>query len=492
MRFSSPVFGLLAAISTTALAFDAPDGQPDTALTAGPAPKAILRKPDQEWEHVVKGADLLQPGRRRLAGDLAKYVLRAQKADPAQLGVDTVKQYSGYLDDNDQDKHLFYWFFESRNNPAKDPVVLWLNGGPGCSSISNGLFDELGPAKIPNPDLKPVRNPNSWNNNASVIFLDQPVNTGYSYSSKTVSTTAAAAKDVYALLTLFFHQFPQYSKQDFHISGESYAGHYIPIIAQEIMAHKNRNINIKSALIGNGITDPLTQYRFYRPMACGEGGYPAVLSESDCREMDNILPRCESSIQACYDTDQKKTCADATNYCNDGMFGIFDRSNRNVYDLRKKSGEGAPSYSDQFLNQPKVREALGAEVDRFDSCNGTVNGDFVTAGDWMKPIHRSIPGLLAQKLPILIYAGDADFICNWLGNRAWTRALEWPGRDAFNNATDKPLRRPGADADYGKFRTASNFTFMQIFGAGHMVPADQPEASLDFMNRWIRGEWFSR
>ncbi|MCQ6513304.1 S10 family peptidase, partial [Vibrio parahaemolyticus] len=76
-----------------------------------------------------------------------------------------------------------------------------------------------------------VNNPESWNNNASVIFLDQPVNVGYSYSGGSVSNTVAAGKDIYALLTLFFHQFPEYAKQDFHIAGESYAGHYIPVFA---------------------------------------------------------------------------------------------------------------------------------------------------------------------------------------------------------------------------------------------------------------------
>src|SRR5271154_4615180 len=103
-------------------------------------------------------------------------------------------------------------FFESRNDPQNDPVVLWLNGGPGCSSLT-GLFLELGPASI-DENLKLVHNPYSWNANASVIFLDQPVNVGFSYSGSSVTNTIAAGKDVYALLTLFFKQFPEYATQD--------------------------------------------------------------------------------------------------------------------------------------------------------------------------------------------------------------------------------------------------------------------------------------
>lgn len=368
-------------------------------------------------------------------------------------------------------------------------MVLWLNGGPGCSSMV-GLFKELGPSSIPNSDLKPVRNPHAWNN-ASVIFLDQPVNTGFSYSSRDVPTTAAASKDVYALLTLFFHQFPQYAKQDFHIAGESYAGHYIPIFAQEILAHEGRNINLKSALVGNGLTDPLTQYRHYRPMACGEGGYPSVLGEADCRAMDDALPRCQSLIEACYDAGDAGKCATATHYCNSELMGRYRRSGRDVYDIRRRSGEEPAEYLGDFLNEAHVNEALGAEVDRFSQCNGRTNGRFVSAGDWMLPAHRAVPGLLAQ-MPVLVYAGDADYICNWLGNRAWTDALEWPGRDAFARAVPAALRSPAGGDDYGYIKTARGFAFVRVRQAGHMVPAGQPEASLDLFNRWIGGEWSGR
>jgi cathepsin A (carboxypeptidase C) len=82
---------------------------------------------------------------------------------------------------------------------------------------------ELGPASV-NAKIHTVENPYSWNANASIIFLDQPVNVGYSYSGGSVSNTHAAGKDVYAFLTLFFDKFPEYAKQDFHIAGESYAG----------------------------------------------------------------------------------------------------------------------------------------------------------------------------------------------------------------------------------------------------------------------------
>ena len=387
-------------------------------------------------------------------------------------------------------------FFESRNDPENDPVVLWLNGGPGCSSLT-GLFLELGPASI-DKNLKIIDNPYSWNNNASVIFLDQPVNVGYSYSGGSVSDTVAAGKDVYALLSLFFKQFPEYATQDFHIAGESYAGHYIPVFASEILAHKKRNINLQSVLIGNGLTDALNQYEYYQPMACGEGGYPAVLDESSCQSMENALPRCLSMIESCYSSESVWSCVPASIYCNNALLGPYQRTGQNVYDVRGKCEDSSNlcyselGYISEWLNKESVREALGAEVDGYDSCNMDINRNFLFHGDWMKPFHRLVPGLLEQ-IPVLIYAGDADFICNWLGNKAWSDALEWPGHKDYASASMEDLKISDGDNKgdkFGQVKSSGNFTFMRIYGAGHMVPLDQPEAGVEFLNRWIQGEWF--
>jgi cathepsin A (carboxypeptidase C) len=371
-------------------------------------------------------------------------------------------------------------------------VVLWLNGGPGCSSLM-GLFMELGPGAI-TKDGKVKYNDFSWNSNASVIFIDQPVNVGYSYSSGSVSNTVAAGKDIYALLTLFFKQFPEYSEQSFHISGESYAGHYIPVFASEILSHKKRNINLQSVLIGNGLTDGLTQYEYYRPMACGEGGWPAVLDESSCASMDNAYPRCASLIENCYNSESVWSCVPASIYCNNAMIGPYQRTGQNVYDVRRPCGDNSLCYDEidwisSFLNKKEVMKAVGAEVNSYDSCNFDINRNFLLQGDWMKPYHRVVPGLLEQ-IPVLVYAGDADYICNWLGNKAWTEALEWPGQKDYVKADTKDLLLGGDGKKIGEVKSSGNFTFMRLHAGGHMVPYDQPEASSDMVKRWLAGEFW--
>jgi cathepsin A (carboxypeptidase C) len=410
--------------------------------------------------------------------------------DPSKLGVDTVQQYSGYLEVADEDKHFFFWAFESRNDPKNDPVVLWLNGGPGCSSLT-GLFFELGPASI-DANLEPKRNDFSWNSNATVIFLDQPVNTGFSYSSGSVSDTVSAGKDAYAFLSLFFQQFPEYKDLAFHIAGESYAGHYVPVFADTILKHEDRGFNLTSVLIGNGLTDPLRQYDYYQPMACGEGGAPSVLEPQECESMLNAQSRCDSLIKACYDSQSAWTCVPATVYCNNVMMGPYQRTGRNVYDIREDCEGGNLCYPqldviDKYLNLPEVKAAVGAEIETYQGCNFDVNRNFVFSGDWMKPYYTSVSNLLEQDVPVLVYAGDKDFICNWLGNEAWSLELEWSGGSEFAGTELEPWTVGGHEA--GQVRNYDIFTFLRVYGAGHMVPFNQPENSLAMLNSWLDGDF---
>lgn len=390
-----------------------------------PPKKVIHKTPDSEWNVITK-MDIFPNHQMR-------------SKDATGLGVDKVKQHVGYLD-VDKNKHFFYWFFESRNDPKKDPIVLWLNGGPGCSSLT-GLFFELGPSSIESDGKSIKYNPYSWNNNASVIFLDQPLNVGYSYGEG-VSDTVAAGKDVYAFLALFFKSFPEYADLDFHIAGESYAGHYIPVFAKEIIDHgsgksaehlpeafssmsvserkdKAPKINLKTILIGNGLTDPLIQYNEYANMACGKGGYEAVLNPTQCEAMDASYPRCASMIQNCYNSGSAWSCVPASLYCNNAMMGPYQKTGRNVYDIRSNCEDTSNlcypqmGWIQKYLNQKSVMKAVGAEVDNYESCNMNINRNFLFNGDWMRPYYLAVPHLLENGIPVLIYAGDADFICKF-------------------------------------------------------------------------------
>lgn len=217
-----------------------------------------------------------------------------------------VKSYSGYADVS-EDEHIFFWFFEARNgDPTTAPLTVWINGGPGSSSMI-GLFQELGPCSI-DADGSVVNNPYSWSNVSNMLFIDQPTQVGFSYSkpipgyvdpnsglivqlpnatcpdyasdwdcgtysyfneSLTANSTPAAAPNMWKTLQGFMGAFPDYSRNGFYFTTESYGGHYAPIFNEYFEQQNAKNISgaheisLKAVLIGNGWYDPLLQYQAY-------------------------------------------------------------------------------------------------------------------------------------------------------------------------------------------------------------------------------------
>jgi len=136
-----------------------------------------------------------------------------------------------------------------------------------------------------------------------------------------------------------------------------------------------------------------------------------------------------------------------------------------------------------FLNNEDNKKALGAEGE-WQSCNFQVNAEFQT--DFVKGYQQFVPDQLEAGINVLIYAGDVDFICNWLGNQAWTLGLEWSGKEGFNKAAANGWTADGKEA--GKLRTYKNFNFLQVYQAGHMVPLDQPAVALEMFNKFLTNE----
>uniref|UniRef100_H2Y6L0 Carboxypeptidase n=1 Tax=Ciona savignyi TaxID=51511 RepID=H2Y6L0_CIOSA len=172
------------------------------------------------------------------------------------------KQYSDYITVGDtNEKRLFYWYMESQSDPATDPLVLWLNGGPGCSSMS-GVLGEIGPFYV-RPNITLGINKYSWNRVVNLLFVDSPAGIGFSKSGVHNCSTGdvQTTRDLFTFLIKFFESFPHLKSHDFWITGESYAGHYIPNLAQWIVQHNTakdfsfQHIKLKGFLIGNPLTN---------------------------------------------------------------------------------------------------------------------------------------------------------------------------------------------------------------------------------------------
>ncbi|KAI8988023.1 Alpha/Beta hydrolase protein [Mycotypha africana] len=311
-------------------------------------------------------------------------------------------QYSGYIDKHDTNDHFYFYFVESKNNPVKDPTVLWLNGGPGCSSMMIGNWINIGPCKVNAFGNDIVPNPYSWNNAANLIFLDQPVETGYSYGDTKIRTTEEAAQDAYAFLQIFFFHFKKYAMGPFHISTFSYGGHFGPSLSAEIIRHNRKikehdrgkkdgdhhesyfhshnskhsndtsshnyittnnaeeliHINFESLMLSNGWTNAAVQFKEFSTFACTAdplakkeniGLYRPFANATTCDSMKQSYKQCKTLLDTCSKNAKaavnttNAACVSAMSYCQSTLGNVVKVTGMNAYDLRKKC-VGDPNY----------------------------------------------------------------------------------------------------------------------------------------------------
>jgi serine carboxypeptidase-like clade 2 len=212
------------------------------------------------------------------------------EALPGQPGGVDFAQYAGYVTVNAAaGRALFYYLAEavggngSGSSSKSKPLLLWLNGGPGCSSLGFGAMEELGPFRVMSDGKTLYLNPYSWNHGthvdhnpsptlrvchplamasdecngavANVLFLESPAGVGYSYSNTTADYSSSGdsrtAEDTYVFLANWMERFPEYKGREFYITGESYAGHYVPQLAHAILRHGSPAINLKGIMVHN-------------------------------------------------------------------------------------------------------------------------------------------------------------------------------------------------------------------------------------------------
>ncbi|RAO71835.1 uncharacterized protein BHQ10_007847 [Talaromyces amestolkiae] len=444
------------------------------------------------------------------------------------------KSFSGYVDVA-EDQHLFFWFFEARNqNPETAPLTVWINGGPGSSSMI-GLFQENGPCGV-DSDGNVYNNPYSWNNASNMIYIDQPTQVGLSYSipvpgyldpttddvivlpsescpdyaadwscgtypygnaSLTANSTANAAPFFYRALQGFMGAFPQYSRESFHFTTESYGGHYGPVF-NEYIEKQNKNlqqgakkISLESVLIGNGWYDPIVQYAAYYNFTVSPGNTYDYLPYNDsiASLLYNNLwgpGNCIDQLNDCAARGINEICSIADNFCANHVENIYDvYLGRDEYDFRELTPDPFPyEFYVDYLNTPEVQAAIGAYVN-FTESSESVYSAFETTGDDGRIANtvEDLGKLLAQGVSVVMYTGDADYNCNWLGGQKVASMVDAPGysKAGFVNITTDD------DVVHGQVRQAGKFSFVRIYESGHEVPFYQPVVALSMFERVING-----
>ncbi|TFY55074.1 hypothetical protein EVJ58_g8476 [Rhodofomes roseus] len=282
-------------------------------------------------------------------------------------------------------------------------------------------------------------------------FCDPTVNVGVGFSyadyAETVETTEDAARNVHAFINIFFQTFTEFAGRPLHLSGESYAGRYLPAFASYIhdqnrlaQAVGGETINLQSVLIGNGITDISTLYPGRYEIECGTAALEVPFQKvSTCVRMKMALPRCQRAMyDSCIDQFDAIGCNAAVNLCDSELSTGYWASGRNPYDISKPCEGTSLCYNENavikaYLDDPSIRNLLCvSSPNNFTACSSAVGTGFRAHLDkWAVPSQHYVSGLLARGIRILIYAGTYDWQCNWVANRMWVDKLEWDGADAW-------------------------------------------------------------
>lgn len=391
-----------------------------------------------------------------------------------------VKTYSGYLSVG-TNMSMWFWFFEARNNASAAPLALWLNGGPGCSSMI-GLFQENGPCRFVNGSDEPSLNPYSWNTYANTLYVDQPIGTGFSFGDDEATSTVTAAPFVWKLLQAFFDAFPVYENRDFGLWTESYGGHYGPEFAEYFETQnkaiangttEGQTIDLVALGINNGWIDPVIQYEAYVDFG-HNNSWRQLINDTQYTALHQAYQtRCLPLLEQCpSETGTDKACLRADDSCYDYVEGVVENGppgypDFDAYDIREPSDDPYPPETYvTYLQRPDIQKAIGAQV-TYSECPDAPYYKIANTGDDARSFLDTLSKVVQSGISTLIWAGDADWICNYLGVERSVNKVVYAGAAEFQTAALEEYMLNGTS--YGLFKTVDNLNYLKVHAAGHEV-----------------------
>ncbi|TQD77944.1 hypothetical protein C1H46_036477 [Malus baccata] len=403
------------------------------------------------------------------------------------------QQYSGYVTvDEKKQKALFYYLAEAEIDPASKPLVLWLNGGPGCSSLGVGAFSENGPFRPQGEVL--VRNEHSWNTEANMLYLETPIGVGFSYST---DTSSYEASDNLLFLQKWLEKFPHYRNRSLYITGESYAGHYVPQLAELMLQFKKEyQFNLKGIALGNPVLEFATDFNSRAEFFWSHGlisdstynmftsvcNYSRYVSEYYRGSLSPICARVMSQVSR--ETSKFVDKYDVTlDVC---ISSVFSQSKallpQEVADTIDVCVEDEIV---NYLNRPDVQKALHARlvgVRQWAVCSTILDYQHL---DVEKPTITIIGNLIKAGIPVLVYSGDQDSVIPLTGSRKLVNGLA----EQLRLSTTVPYRVWFGGQQVGGWTQVygNMLSFATIRGASHEAPFSQPERSLVLFKSFLEG-----
>ncbi|CAN1266655.1 Serine carboxypeptidase-like 45 [Linum perenne] len=413
-------------------------------------------------------------------------------------------QWSGYITvDKMQGRALFYYFVEADFDPSSKPLVLWLNGGPGCSSVGAGAFCEHGPFK-PSGDVL-VKNDHSWNKEANMLYLESPAGVGFSYSANASFYSSVndhiTAQDNLLFLEGWLNKFPEFKGRDFLITGESYAGHYVPQLAQLIVKSKP-HINLKAIAekkIGNPLLEFNTDFNARAEYFWSHGLisdatldiFNKVCNYSEIRRQLKrgfLTPECfKVHSQASREIGKFVDAYDVTlDVCLSSVESQSHVLSNPIQDVMGKVDVCVEDETIKYLNRKDVQKAFHARlvgVKTWSTCSNMLKYEMENLEIPTTPI---LGHLIKSGVKVLVYSGDQDSVIPLTGTRKLVDGLakelglntSMPYSSWFQGS-----QVGGWTQEYGD----GVLSYATIRGASHEAPFSQPERSLVLFKAFLGG-----
>jgi carboxypeptidase C (cathepsin A) len=440
--------------------------------------------------------------------------------------------YSGYLAAS-ATKNLHYYFVESEGSPSTDPVMIWMNGGPGCSSLDGFLY-EHGPFRVAVRDVIDSYGDttqeayltafeNTWSKNANTLYIEAPVGVGFSYStaadpaSDYQCTDDTAAEDNLAAVKNFFTKFPEYVANDLLITGESYAGIYVPTLAEAILQDGDyAGAPLKGIAVGNGCSGTEVGICSWGDQGSAlsakyltsSGFLPEALKDSindSCdynswMAGDGVSDECFADIEKLntFTKDLDTYCV----YCDCPATATREHSKIHgvnhmmlgKMDVKKRAPNVATHAcintfeASMYLNMPEVQKALHVEEagnSNWEVCGSAKGWDYTST----RPnLPRDTYPLLVENINVLIYNGDFDACVPYTDGEFWTSSMNYTEEASWHAWSIE-------DGNIGGYATkyavdGGKFQFITVKGGRHEVPETEPVRASEMIAKFIAGDDF--
>ena len=372
----------------------------------------------------------------------------------------------------------------SQTNPSTDPLLIWMTGGPGTTSLL-ALFCENGPFII-NKNGEVKLREYSWHCNHNIIFIDNPIGAGFSYTENEQGYTrniTQIGQDVVTALLQFFQIFPEMRMNDFYVIGESYGGKFVSAVSHAIMMYNKQEktkINLKGLAYGNGITDPINQ------MDRSSFIYQIGLVD---RHGQKYMADIEEEIRCSIKNEEYIKAIDLFNTLIPRRYiqtpSVFTNLTgyTYIYNYLQHEQPEVFNYYVSWVQRNGIRRALHVGDTPFHVHNPKV--PLHQKGDMIKSVAHLIVDLL-KDYKVLIYSGNLDISVPYTTTENFLWQLKWSGTEEYRKAVRKEWWVGKELAGYSK--TARNLIEVTVRNSGHRVPMDQPLWAWELISRFTRNE----